>query len=78
VLKEGLRLAAAREGYQLISREVAPDPGAMELIVLLEVLVDGLETECESIQVSGRIALVWAHLEFLGSADLFRGLNRQF
>jgi hypothetical protein len=78
VLKEGLRLAAAREGYQLISQEVAPDPGAMELIVLLEVLVDGLETGCESIQVPGRIALVWAHLELLGSADLFRGLNRQF
>jgi hypothetical protein len=78
VLKEGLRLAAARAGCQLISQEVAPDPGAMELIVLLEVLVDGLETGCESIQVSGRIAPVCPHLELLGSADLFRRLHRQF
>jgi hypothetical protein len=45
--------------------------------VLLEVLVDGLETGYESIQVSGRIASVRVHLELLGSVDLFRGLDRQ-
>jgi len=54
---EELPLAAAPAGYQLIFQEAIPALAARELLVLQVLLAGGLETECESIQVSGTIGL---------------------
>lgn len=72
-----MHLAAALAGYQLISREVAPALVSMEFLALPEGLAGGLETGCESIQVSETIAAVHAHLGLPESADLFPGLARR-
>jgi len=73
---EELPLAAAPAGYQLIFQEAIPALAARELLVLQVLLAGGLETECESIQVSGTIVPVYAHLGSPGSADSFRGCAR--
>ena len=75
---EELPLAAAPAGYQLIFQEAIPGLAARELLVLQVLLAGGLETGCESIQVSGTVEPVYAHLGRPGSADLFRGSACRF